>query len=223
VNAYDCEQCRAIAPELALGVASGEERAAALRHLAGCPTCRTDVRELTETAETLLLAARDVEPSAGFEARVVATMAPGERRWSRRTLVLAGAAAVVVALAIGGLVGWLVARPTGAARDYAAVVESTDGRSLRSADLGLGYASSRAIAYDGDPSWLLVTIAGGLPDGAYEIVCDYEGGWSVAPGTVEVADGRGTWAATVPRTLADLTAVRLQAADGSEAGQATFG
>ena len=36
-------------------------------------------------------------------------------------------------------------------------------------------------------------------------MCEYEGGWSVNPGTVAVTDGRGTWAATVPRTLSDLT------------------
>jgi len=223
MSARTCEQCRAVAPELALGVASGEERAAALRHLAGCPACRADVRELTETAETLLLAAREVEPSSGFDEHVVATMVPSARGWSRRSVTVAAAAAVAVALAIGGLVGWAVARPTAAARDYAAAVEATDGRSLRMADLGLSDEASRVVAFDGDPSWLLVTIAGGLADGEYGVVCEYEGGWSITPGTVAVEDGRGTWAATVPRTLADLTAVRLQAADGSDAGNAQFG
>jgi len=31
-----CEQVRELAPELALGIAEGEERDAALRHLDGC-------------------------------------------------------------------------------------------------------------------------------------------------------------------------------------------
>jgi hypothetical protein len=220
----DCRQCRETAPELALGIASGDERAAALRHLASCPSCRAEVRELTEAAETLLLAAREAEPSAGFDERVAAAMTPPARAgWTRRSWMTAAAAAVVVALVAGGVIGWLIGRPDGPARDYAAAVEAADGRSLRVAGLGVDDGVSRVVAFDGDPSWLLVTIAGGIADGEYEIVCEYEGGWSVTPGTVTVEGGQGTWAATIPRTLADLTGVQLRAPDGREAGHALFG
>jgi hypothetical protein len=217
MTVLDCDACRAVTPELALGIASGDERAAALRHLASCPSCRHDLRALTDAGEQLLLAVPEVEPSAGFDERVVESLEDGRHRWSRRTMWLAAAAAVALALAVGAVTGWLVGKPDSQDVQYAHALEAMDGRSLRVASLGLDEQASRVVAYDGDPSWLLVMVAGGLDDGEYSIVCEYEGGWSITPGTVTVDDGRGTWAATVPRTLADLTGVRLQDPNGDVA------
>jgi hypothetical protein len=223
MSAFGCEACRALTPELALGIASGDERAAALRHLATCRDCRDDLRELTDAADQLLLAVPEAEPSAGFDERVVESLTgEGRRRWSRRTALMAAAAAIALALACGAVAGWLVGKPDTRDAEYAKALDDLNGRSLRVASLGLDEEASRVVAHDGDPSWLLVMVAGGLDDGEYSIVCEYEGGWSVTPGTVSVNDGRGTWAATVPRTLADLTGVRLQDANGDVAG-ASFG
>lgn len=222
MTAFGCEQCRAIAPELALGIASGDERAAALRHLARCSECREDVQTLTDTADELLLALPEVEPSAGFDERVVAgfTAATTPPARSRRTLVWTAAAAVIVVLACGAVAGWLVGRPDAAQQQYAQRGEEMSG--LREASFGLDDPGTRVVAYDGDPSWLLLMVNGGLDDGTYSIVCDYEGGWSLSPGTVTVENGRGTWSATVPRTLADLTAVRLQSPAGEPIAEAPF-
>ncbi len=221
MSAFACEQCRDIAPELALGIASGDERAAALRHLAHCPDCREDVQTLTDTADQLLLASPEVEPSAGFDERVVAAFTVGApKARSRRTLVLAAAAAIVVALACGAVAGWLVGRPDAEQQQYAQ--QGRDMSGLREASFGLDDPATRVVAYDGDPSWLLLMVNGGLADGTYSIVCDYQGGWSLSPGTVTVHDGRGTWSATVPRTLADLTGVRLQTATGDPVAEAPF-
>lgn len=224
MNERACEACRAVAPELALGIASGDERAAAMRHLAHCDECREDLRSLTDAADLLLLAAPEVEPSAGFDDRVVAGLAPAARptRWSRRAVLLASAAAVLVALACGSVVGWVIGRPDAEQRRYAEALQSMDGESLRVASFGVEAPATRAVAYDGDPSWLLVTVDGGLPDGDYLVVCEYRGGWSITPGTVSVHDGRGGWATTVHRTVDDLTAVRLQGGDGTAVANAAF-
>jgi hypothetical protein len=225
VSGYGCEQCRQVAPELALRIASGEERAAALRHLATCRACRDDVRALTETADHLLRAAPELEPSAGFDQRVVDALTPTtSRRWSRRTVVAVCAAAAVVVLAIGATLGWVVARPSESERQLAAAVDDMNGRSLRVASLdGQGSEGfNRVVVSDGDPSWLLLLVNGTIPDGEYSIVCEYEGGWSISPGRVAVREGKGTWAATVARTLDDLTGVRLQAPDGHEVAGARF-
>ena len=40
---FDCERLNEIAPELALGIAAGEDRARALDHLAGCANCRAHI------------------------------------------------------------------------------------------------------------------------------------------------------------------------------------
>jgi Putative zinc-finger len=67
----DCGQLVDMAAELALGVLTGRERAAALAHLDGCPACSEYVRELTDTGEELLGLLPPHEPPAGFESRVL--------------------------------------------------------------------------------------------------------------------------------------------------------
>ncbi len=57
-----CDEFAAVAAELALGVLTGRERAAALAHLDGCESCRELVRELTTTGEELLALLPSREP-----------------------------------------------------------------------------------------------------------------------------------------------------------------
>jgi hypothetical protein len=66
-----CDDFAAVAAELALGVLTGRERAAALAHLDVCESCRELVRELTMTGEELLALLPSVEPPVGFETRVL--------------------------------------------------------------------------------------------------------------------------------------------------------
>jgi hypothetical protein len=67
-----CEQVRELACELAIGIADGQQRDAALRHAAACPGCRRLVAELSSVADELLLLAPSREPPPGFAARTVA-------------------------------------------------------------------------------------------------------------------------------------------------------
>jgi len=218
---FGCEECKALAPELALGIASGEERAAALRHLTSCADCRRELRQLTETADRLLLTVPETEPSAGFDQRVLDSLVePSDRRWSRRAVVAACAAAVIALLAVGAVIGWVAGSSDGPGE---LAVEATADGPIRVGSLGLSASDSRVVVEDGDPSWLLVTVAGGLPDGEYAVVCEYEGGWSRTPGTLTVSEGRGTWAATVSRTLADLEGVKLRDAAGEQVADAELG
>jgi hypothetical protein len=66
-----CDEFAGVAAELALGVLTGRERAAALAHLDVCECCRELVRELTMTGEELLALLPSREPPAGFETRVL--------------------------------------------------------------------------------------------------------------------------------------------------------
>ena len=66
-----CDEIRELAPEIALGIADGEERAEALRHVSTCAECRRAVERLSGVADELLLMAPAEEPPAGFESRVV--------------------------------------------------------------------------------------------------------------------------------------------------------
>lgn len=109
MTAIDCAQLADAAPELALGVLTGRERADALEHLDGCSSCRQLVTSLSGVTDELLRSfAPSIEPSEGFEARVLQAIAPPPhvqpRRTRRRGLVASLAVAACVALLIGLLV-----------------------------------------------------------------------------------------------------------------------
>ena len=72
MNVIDCDRCRELIPEVALGVAVGEERAAVLDHAVGCAGCRRELAEISALADELLSLAPAVEPSTGFEVRALA-------------------------------------------------------------------------------------------------------------------------------------------------------
>ncbi|MFI5523773.1 anti-sigma factor domain-containing protein [Streptomyces platensis] len=101
----------------ALGALSEQESAAFTRHLAQCPACTQEVRELQETAARLALAVAEVPP-AGLRTRVMAalpevrqlpprgrhaTVVPLRRGMRHRLPYLAAAACLVVAALAGGL------------------------------------------------------------------------------------------------------------------------
>jgi hypothetical protein len=70
-----CSQLRDMAPDVALGLLTGEERAAALSHLEGCAVCRADVASLAGVADEVLLTAPESTPPEGFQDRVLARLA----------------------------------------------------------------------------------------------------------------------------------------------------
>jgi hypothetical protein len=70
-NDMNCVELADVAVELALGVLTGRERAAALAHLDTCDGCREDVRQLMATSDQLLALLPPAEPPAGFETRVL--------------------------------------------------------------------------------------------------------------------------------------------------------
>jgi predicted anti-sigma-YlaC factor YlaD len=49
-----CEDLRELAPEIALGIADGEQRETAMRHLADCDECRHLLEEMSEVNDELL-------------------------------------------------------------------------------------------------------------------------------------------------------------------------
>ena len=76
----DCAQLADAAPELALGILPGDERAAALAHLDECPGCRQHVSSLAGVTDQLLLLTPTAEPPAGFEQRVLSSLGPSPNR-----------------------------------------------------------------------------------------------------------------------------------------------
>jgi len=90
VTPLRCSQLRDMAPDVALGILTGEERAVALAHLEGCAACRADVASLAGVADELLLTGPEATPPEGFDRRVLARLtevraaeAPSPARSSR--------------------------------------------------------------------------------------------------------------------------------------------
>jgi hypothetical protein len=175
----ECEQARALVAELALGVASGDERAHALSHLSGCAECRRELAGATEIVDGLLLLAPEKEPPAGFESAVLARIAPTGNvhvpaprpRRRARLAVLCTA----LALAAATLAATTVWRITADDRDLAAAYRSTlriaHGQALRAAPLVAadGTQSGTLFAYQGSPSWVYVTFRSPPAEGTYTV------------------------------------------------------
>lgn len=224
----DCAAVEALAPELALSIVSGADRARALTHVGQCASCRRLIEELATVADPLLLLAPELEPSIGFESRVLARtteaaaatpsapLAPrAARRPHRRRPRGLKVAAAAVALAVAAGVG-LVAG--GAFRDdvpdmRTAVAVTANGRS-----------TCRAFAYGDKEAWVFVHL-----DAPKEWTADYTvevttsgGGTAAAVGRFRLQDGTASFGAHVDVPASHLRAVRVLDASGALRYEAAF-
>jgi anti-sigma-K factor RskA len=205
---HACAHARELAPELALGILDGDERAEVLEHLASCAECRAHADELSRIGDSLLLLAPSADPPLGFESRVAARLAAEppniERRRLRtwaRTLAVAAAAAVVAALLTAALVG----------RDHHDTLVRANLASSQS-----GERVGQVWAYDGDRDWLFMTVDNPwAADNPY--VCDavLRDGRTVRLGRFQAHDGKGAWGEPVDVSLRDVTAIRVLTDDGT--------
>jgi Putative zinc-finger len=205
-----CEELKDLAPEVALGTIEGEERAEALRHLATCGECRRLVDQLTTVADELLLLAPVQEPPVGFESRVIDALGlKRPRRRGRRLLAWLGppvAAAAVTAVALVSV--YHDDRVT--ADRYRTTLEQANGRYFAAEPLrdGTGAKAGVAFAYQGDPSWMLVTVDAGHRDqveSAELVTRDRR--TIMLPGFELGRDG--SWGGALPVDLYRVAAIRL--------------
>jgi hypothetical protein len=224
-----CEQVRDAAAELALGVLPARERAAAIRHLDGCPECRAHLRGLTQVADQLLDLVPAVQPPAGFEQRVlgriglaaaepVAPVIPlpsrrdlrPERRpvGARMRAVLAAAAAAIVL--VSGVGGYLAGQRSGPEGVYEAILTTADNRTV-----------GEVYAVGGEHGWVSMEIDTG---GASEtVLCRIvrEDGSTVPLGEFWLKDGKGWWGAPVEPGAAPAKA-QLVREDGTVLASGSF-
>jgi hypothetical protein len=207
-----CEQTRALAPELALGIADGAERAQALRHLAECAECRRLVEELSAVADDLLLLAPDHEPPAGFESRVLERVAPAPRpRRRRRALLFPVAAAAAAALAAAALVFTATGDDRRLAGHYRDTLAVAHGSSFEAAELRdpAGVKAGIVYGYRGSPSWIFVALYHPYRSKPYAVELTTQSGRRVPLRALRVDPSTGSAGRTTPLDLGDVTAVRL--------------
>ena len=226
-----CDQVRDLAADLAIGIADGQERDAALRHAATCPSCRRLVAELSSVVDDLLLLAPSHEPPPGFTAATLARISPPAsrrrratrpgaqqppgRRWPPR---LAVAASIIAALAVGaGAVYQGTATDRRLAASYRAVLAQGHGSFFTAAPVhGPTGTAGTVFGYQGNPSWLWADVY--LPNASaqrYSVQLITRDGRHLPAGTAVLGGTHDTWwAALIPINLTNLAQLRFIAADG---------
>ncbi len=227
----NCAQLEELAAELALGTVSGAERAAALDHLAGCPTCRDLVEQLARVADSMLLLAPEVEPPPGFESQVLIRMgvvsAPvvrlGPARAPRRRVLVGVAAAALVAGLAGAGVARLVDDGRPAAVQTAAGTPAAGVRTALAFDTD-GRWTCRAVIYGDTPTWLVVSLdrTDGL-NATFTVEAFHRDDPTPVPvGSFSTAQGHGTFAQPVQLRAESLQSVRVLDAGGRVRYEMTF-
>jgi len=228
-----CEQVREDAPELALGLLGGEERARALEHLTECEACRDHVRALADAADELLELAPRSEPPVGFEDSVFAALDPKQAAgepdrptrsagiWPRRLQVALAVAAVGLTAAAVWLAG---SSDRDLADEYRDVLAVANGSYFEANHLEApgGRKVGYAYGYEGKTSWVLAVLYD-LPDGRYRLVAVGPDGERSAIATVEVSGGRGTAGGALDGAFGDVSEVRLLDERGREVADAELG
>lgn len=206
-----CMEVRVLVPELALGVASGEVRARALAHIAGCDECRRELEDAAATVDELLLLAPEHEPPPGFDTRVLTGLDHRSRRPSTSRLLLAAAALVLVAGAAGGLTWWRGSDDRTLASQYRETLSVAGGRYLHAADLIStdGGEVGHVFAYQGSPPWIFVSVQDG-PPGVHRVRLVTTAGRTVWIGTCSVRDdGTGSWGTSLGVPISAVERVDL--------------
>ncbi|HEY7105147.1 MAG TPA: hypothetical protein VH986_01955 [Acidimicrobiia bacterium] len=214
MSAFTCSQLREVAPELALGVLGGAERAEAVMHVNGCARCQALVNEYAEVADAIPLLAPEMEPPPGFEGRVLTAGRENRRRRARRwvaSLAVAAAAAAILSITIvrvvesGSDVGNPVLRAVPA---EAHMVVETSAHPAGWAYVTNGHSVAIAVDY-------------GLPSGRYAVSVDPVHGSSATIGTMSVVDGRGSWTGHSDVPLETGSTIALVGSDGARACHGT--
>jgi hypothetical protein len=228
-----CEQVRELAPELALDIAAGEERYAALRHLTGCLGCRRLVAELSSVGEELLLLAPSHEPPLGFESRVLDALAEPitrvrheplshRRRWV--TAVAVAAALVLAAMLGGGSAFLATAGDRRLAEGYRGVLSEGRGSFFAAAALeGSQGRVGTVFGYEGSPSWIMVTLhAPGGEEGPFEVRVVTRDGRYLLIGDALLGGENEAWGRQIPVDLSVVREVRFVGSAGRTAFVARF-
>lgn len=221
MRTLECAELIDLATELAAGNLCGEERSEAIAHLASCPSCQQVVNSYTTVTDRLLLLTRRVEPSAGFEQRVLAALPvelPNERRPARprrRRATLVAAAAMVLTFATGGLLvdAALPGGPAFAAAEMRTASGDVVGQVLLHDD-------GRTSLFMTLPGWAEQIARDGTSNASYSVRVETTDG-RVTTRPVSLS-GDSTWAVALDLDVDKVTNVAVVDGDGYIWCQARF-
>ena len=182
-----CVTAQERAPELALGILGGAERAEVLFHLGGCARCQAVIDEHTEIADLLPHLAPEVEPPFGFQRRVLHAMHRGHRRTARRfvaALAATAAAAAITSVALVRVIDANHASETAASAPRLRTVTMTGAN---------GQPVGRVTISKGAPAAVAVTVDYAVPDGTYTLRIHQQRGATAELGGITITGGHGQW------------------------------
>ncbi|WP_446215239.1 hypothetical protein [Micromonospora sp. IBHARD004] len=219
-----CRDVHGLLPELATGAAAGDDRAWALAHVSRCQDCRRELNLLTTTADAVLLLAPSVDPPPRFESTVLArldaalTPPPRRRLLARRRVLAALAFAICMLVAAGGGALFIQSRTAEDRRladQYRQTLAVANGRYLKATTLTTADArpAGTVFLYQGNPSWLLVTVSAAPADGAYSVLAVDRAGAPHAIGTCQIINRTGTFGYRLRMAVAEVSEIRLQSAN----------
>jgi anti-sigma factor RsiW len=215
MSAFTCVQMRDLAPELALGILGGAERAEALIHLTNCTRCQAYVAELTEAADTIPLLASEHEPPPGFDQRVLARFGAGRRRSTRRwiaSIAVAAAAAAILSITIVRVVDAnnpvtpSRAAATSTSQPAVAMVQARMVSSTTGTSAGWVYVAGRQVA---------IAVDYGVTSGTYGISVQPTAASAVLIGDMTITDNRGSWTGTSDVDVPSGSQISLVDAQGN--------
>lgn len=205
-----CAEVRELIPELAMGVAPGDERAMALNHLTTCAECRQVLEETSEIVDELLLLAPQHEPPPGFDAKVIdAVSGEQPRRWKISKGLIAAAAIILAASLGAGLTRWAGAEDRQLADQYRQTLDVANGDYLRAADLtGADGEAGHVFAYQGNPSWVFISVED-APSGVHRVRYVTNDGVTHWLGVCTVRHGQGGWGTAIDVPVYALDSIEL--------------
>ena len=227
MSEMDCAVFQDAAAELALGILTGPDRAAALKHMERCASCQAEVGSLAAAADRLLDLVPPRGAPDGFESRMAAAFrqsVPGQagrchrgkaacRRlagWWRRAGLAAAAAAAAGALGFG-------LHQIGAPQEPA--YSGAEVAALRTP----AGAPAGEVAVTGAPQPLVVMVLNpGAAPGWYHCYLRTSGGRQAFAGAFHVGRDGGVWVIRPPMPPRDLAGARLVGPGGTEIASATF-
>jgi hypothetical protein len=207
-----CTEIRDLLPELAAGVAAGDDRARALAHLGRCVGCRQELDAISMVADEFLTLIAAAQPPAAFESAVLARAVPAPRRRWWRSRQPRVAVAVLLAAAVGvGATFQATAGDRRVAGQYRETLRIAGGRYLTARPLATpgGSKAGRVFAYQGTPSWVFVVVAYGQAAGVYQVLLVTRDGLDRMIGEVGVVGGAGSWGTAIDTDVAQVAEVRL--------------
>jgi hypothetical protein len=196
--------------EFALGILDGRARAELLTHVESCPDCSERLQELSATADLLMYIPVGVEPPLGFESGIIERIRQSQptNRWRPRGWQVLAAAAAVVVVSFG--LGWTInhtSTPTAPVQAAGAMKQHV--LEANGHDVGTVYA------YSGSPAWMFVTVdATGAPSTVRCTIVTTSGSRRFI-GTFTLANGRGSWGASLPVSFKSVRNVVLTSSSGA--------